>query len=229
MITRYSFTRKGNKKVGAATTRSTSETCPATCPHKIHGTCYAMQGHERLWWDRLDRGEGVASGDWLWLQDQIKAAKLKPGSLLRHNTAGDLSHINGDILPVPLQALTTIFTLAKLTAYTYTHHKQNEFNLMMVRQATRNGFTVNLSCDTEEQASKRAREGYPATVVVAHDDQRVSWTDEYGCRFQTCPAQLGDVSCDACRLCARSGENRPVVAFRAHGSKKKQWATAVGC
>ena len=225
MITRYSITKSGNSKTGAATinTRSTSETCPATCPHKMAGTCYAKQGHERLWWDRLDRNDGIKSGDWLWLHSQLKELKPKPGTLLRHNTAGDLSHDgNGKILQTPLQMLAGMFVESGVVPYTYTHHRQDEWNLLMVRDATAAGFTVNLSCDTEAQASQRHRQGYASTVVVAHDDERTQWRDEHGCAFVVCPAQTREgMTCDRCRLCAKA-DRGAVVAFRAHGAKRKK-------
>lgn len=232
MVTRYSITAKGNGKTGAATinTRSTSNTCPKTCPHLISGACYAKQGHERLWWDRLDRNESIKSGDWLWLQERLKEINPKLGTLLRHNTAGDLSHENGRISSFALRMLTVIFTSANVTPYTYTHHRQDGYNLSLINDAINAGFVINLSCDSEEQASKRTRAGFPCTVVVPHDDERTKWIDDYGVRFQTCPAQLSGVSCDACRLCAKAtgpkNQDRAVVVFRAHGAKKKAMVAA---
>jgi hypothetical protein len=217
---RFKLTAKSsNRKTGPiATTISSSDTCPATCPFNNGNGCYAATGPTAIHWAKLDRGE--TGTDWLGLQNQLIAAKLKPGTLLRHNVAGDLPHDGGVINAELVRYLTHIFMSAGVVPYTYTHHLQTEVNLWAIRAANASGFTVNLSCDTEEQAARRHSEGFPAVCVVPQDDQRRSWQVD-GVRFQTCPAQLAEhVTCETCKLCTNS--RSCVVAFRAHGNKARK-------
>jgi hypothetical protein len=214
--------RSSNRKTGPiATTLSSSDTCPATCPYTNGGGCYAAGGPTAIHWRKLDRREsGTAILDF---GHQLAAAKLPPGSLLRWNVAGDLPHLNGTVnLPVLQQLVGTMVSGAKLRPFTYTHHVQTSSNLAAVDWCNRAGFTVNLSCDSESQASQRHREGFAAVCVVPSDDSRRSWIDADGVRFQTCPAQLKEgITCQTCRLCTKA-ERACVVAFRAHGNNRRR-------
>ena len=225
MLTRFKLTAVSkNRKTGPiATTMTSSDSCPSTCPFNNGNGCYAAGGPTAINWRKLDRGE--TGSDWLGLQDQLAAAKLKPGTLLRHNVAGDLPHENGTIKTETLRYLSTIFLSAGVVPYTYTHHVHSATNLAAVKSATAAGFTINLSCDTEAQAAQRHSEGFPSVVVVPRDDDRKSWQVD-GVKFQTCPAQLADhVTCQTCRLCTH--ERSCVVAFRAHGNKARKVSETV--
>lgn len=214
--------RSSNRKTGPiATTISSSDTCPKTCPFNKGGGCYAAGGPTAIHWRKLDRREiGAPILDF---GHQLAAAKLKPGSLLRWNVAGDLPHHDGEInLPVLQQLVGTMVWGAKLRPFTYTHHVQTVDNLSAVDWCNRSGFTVNLSCDSEEQASQRHRDGFAAVCVVQSDDARRSWVDSHGVHFQTCPAQLKDgITCQTCQLCTQA-DRACVVAFRAHGASHKR-------
>ena len=222
MITRYKLTpRSSNRKTGPiATTMSDRGTCPSTCPYANGGGCYADGFPLRLHWDRLTRGE--TGGDWLDLLHALRRAALPAGSLLRHNVAGDLPQDHqGRIVKDQAFILADIFRTAGVQAFTYTHHKQDGHNLPVIRALPAAGLFVNLSCDSEAQASKRHREGFPAVCVVPADDSRKAWNDEHGTRFKVCPAQLADgVTCQTCKAC--TGTRDYVVAFRAHGSRKRK-------
>lgn len=214
--------RSSNRKTGPiATTISSSDTCPKTCPFNKGGGCYAAGGPTAIHWRKLDRREtGTPILDF---GHQLAAAKLEPGSLLRWNVAGDLPHNDGAInLPILQQLVGTMVWGHKLRPFTYTHHVQTLDNLNAVEWCNQSGFTVNLSCDSEAQASRRHREGFAAVCVVPSDDARRSWVDSEGVRFQTCPAQLKDgVTCETCQLCTKA-ERSCVVAFRAHGASHKR-------
>ena len=226
MITKFQLTPKSsNRKTGPiATIRSSSNTCPSTCPFNHGGGCYAASGPEAIHWRRLDQStkpEHVAG--WLGLSDQFRAAKIKRGTLLRVNTAGDLPQLpsTGEILGNVVDLMRGIFEHHGMVPFTYTHHRQTEHNLAVVDRQNKAGFTVNLSCDSEERASMMHRRGFPSVVVVPADDTRTSWHDRDGVRFVTCPAQTGDTNCDRCRLCTKA-DRSAVVAFRAHGNKAKK-------
>ena len=221
MITRYKLTpRSSNRKTGPiATTMADRGTCAPTCPYANGGGCYA-DGFPLRWnWDGLTRGE--TGGDWLDLLHSLRRAALPAGSLLRHNVAGDLPHDDGKINREQTRNLAEMFAGFKLQAFTYSHHKQTSGNLAVVRDTIAAGLFVNLSCDSEAQASKRYQEGFPAVCVVPADDSRKAWADEQGTRFKVCPAQLADgVTCQTCKAC--TGARDYVVAFRAHGSRKRK-------
>ena len=222
MIPRFHFTaRSSNAKTGPiAVTTTSSDSCPKTCPFNNGGGCYAASGPLKLHWAAVDRGD--RGGSWLEMSYQVAQAKLPAGSLVRINQAGDLPHIDGQINYDVTRELARMFTDHKLRPFTYTHHLQNQFNLDVVGWCNKAGFTVNLSCETEAQASKRHRQGFPSVCVVRSDDQRRSWQDEHGVRFQTCPAQLKDgITCQTCQLCTRA-DRACVVAFRAHGTGKRR-------
>jgi hypothetical protein len=225
----FHFTaRSSNKKTGPiAVTTSSENTCSPSCIFSAAngGGCYASTGPLKLHWDRVSRGE--RGGDFLHLQDSIGAAKLPAGSLMRWNQAGDLPHLRGELNWPLIQRLQTIFSAAKLRVFTYTHHLQTDFNLMVVRSCNASGFTVNLSCDSETQAARRHREGYPSVCVVPKDDTRKSWELD-GVKFQTCPAQLKDgVTCATCQLCTLA-DRACVVAFRAHGTGARKVSERIG-
>ena len=228
MIPRYQLTPiSSNRKTGPiATIRVSSNTCPKSCIFNNGGGCYAAGGPEALHWRKLDRGE--TGGDWLHLHDQFRAAreagKLKRGTLLRYATAGDLPSIPGTetLKKESVDRLRGIFQSFGLIPFTYTHHRQTYSNLRIIQEQAENGFTINLSCDSEQQASEMHSRGYAAVVVVPHDETRKAWTDDRGTRFVVCPAvrHPGKVTCDSCRLCAKH-DRRCVVAFPAHGAKKR--------
>ena len=226
MITRYHFTPKSsNAKTGPiAVTTTSNDSCPTTCPFNNGGGCYAASGPLALHWRAVSTGK--RGGDLSYLVDAVAKAKLPAGSLVRLNQAGDLPHNNGIINFEVLRQIEAIFT--GLRPFTYTHHRQNHENLQYIKWANLAGLTVNLSCDSEAQASLRHREGFPAVCVVRSDDQRRSWIDADGVRFQTCPAQLKDgVTCQTCQLCTRA-DRACVVAFRAHGTGKAKVNASVG-
>lgn len=226
MITKFQLTKKSsNRKTGPiATVRSSSNTCPADCPFNNGGGCYAASGPEAIWWKRLDESEKPEHIGWLGLSDQFREAKLTPGTLLRVNTAGDLPHLpnTGELLGNVVDLLRAIFEANEVVPFTYTHHRQTEHNLSVIDRQNRAGFTVNLSCDSEERASMMHRRGFPSVCVVPADDTRTGWRDEQNTKFVTCPAQTrDDMTCDRCRLCSKANRGA-VVVFRAHGAKRKK-------
>lgn len=223
--------RSSNRKTGPiATTMTSSDSCPTTCPFRENG-CYAKGGPTAINWRRLDRHEtGTPLLD---IDHQLAAAQLLPRTLLRWNVAGDLPHVDGQInLPVLQQISALLVQGYQLRPYTYTHHVQTLDNLNAVAWLNAAGFVVNLSCESESVAGWHHRNGRPAVCVVRSDDTRRSWQDEHGTRFQTCPAQLNDrVTCATCQLCTRGAiglDRHCVIAFRAHGSGKRRVEAVLG-
>jgi hypothetical protein len=97
------------------------------------------------------------------------------------------------------------------------------FNQGLVQYANLNGFTINLSADSYDQALEYLElDIAPVTMVVEHDEPRKSWHME-GVSFLVCPATyMTDTSCLDCKICAIP-TRKSVVCFPAHGTKKKEF------
>jgi hypothetical protein len=230
--------RSSNKKTGPMPVSTTeSKTCPTSCPFKGNG-CYAESGPLAFLWRGLDKAgpnaswqSGVAtvrSTDWNGLCANVAA--LKPGTLWRHNQAGDLPHNSGTINHARLTKL--VKANAGRKGFTYTHHNalQNKANRDMVANAVDQGFTVNLSGNTLAHADALLDLAIAPVVVVLPKDVHgnVDITTPKGRKVVVCPATYkDDVSCVTCGLCAVA-KRKVVVGFPAHGaSAKKAGAVAV--
>lgn len=213
----YSFTLKSsNKKTGPIpVTTSPKQTCPTTCPH-LDTTCYAKWGPLNIHWEKLSKGErGISYSE---LLEKIKA--LPDGTLWRHNQAGDLPH-NGKAIDSSCLASLVAANKGK-KGFTYTHHPMNIYNQGLVSVANEEGFTINLSADDYQQAAQyKQLDIAPVCVVVPHDEVRKTWKVD-GVPYSLCPAVYEDLSCLDCKLCANP-KRKSVVAFPAHGTKKKEW------
>jgi hypothetical protein len=111
---RFSWSH-GNIKTGRMlTTKTSGNTCPPGCPFLGAG-CYAETGPGiRTWRDLTQGSHGVNLAD---LCARIRAEK--PGSLWRHNEAGDLPGIGSRIDGKALRAIVDANHGRK--GYTYTH------------------------------------------------------------------------------------------------------------
>lgn len=210
MTTRIRFIRRsGNAKLGPIpVTYSAPSTCPPSCPLKGNG-CYA----ELAQWTANAWRKTEAFVDWNAGLRLI--ALLPPGTLWRHNVAGDLPGI-GDKLDI--RQLNALVTAAEGTrGYTYTHkplRRADERNA--VQRVNRHGFTINLSADSMAEADQLASLGIaPVCVTVPSDHPQMSKTPA-GATVVVCPAQSRDIDCATCQLCANA-TRKSVVGFRAHG------------
>jgi hypothetical protein len=210
---KYHFIREsGNRKTGAIpVTYSERATCPESCPH-YRSDCYAEDYYTRMSWDKVPQRGGTL--------DQLCAsiAALPEGQLWRMNVAGDLPGEGETVDPVALGKI--VRANAGRLGFTYTHKKAPEA-VHWVRHANAWGFTVNLSADDAGEADTLAAlNAGPVVCIVPMDTPERTATPE-GRSIVVCPAQTrDDVTCESCRLCARS--NRAViVGFRAHGTRAK--------
>ena len=182
---RYHLTAfSANAKTGhMPVSTSSALTCPEGCPLKEKG-CYAKSGPIALHWKKVTEGErGLSFDDFCTL---IK--KLSCGSVWRHNQAGDLSGSNDIIDTKKLEQLTAANKGKK--GFTYTHYPMNsENNINAVKNANKNGFTVNLSANNMNEADKlKALNIAPIAVIMPMDAKKVSYTPE-GNKIVICPAQ----------------------------------------
>ena len=148
---RFHLTRvSSNAKTGPIPVSTSSKaTCPATCPFMGNG-CYAASGPLALHWAAVTRGErGTPFAEFL-----AAIRSLPAGQLWRMNQAGDIPH-NGT------GKISRRFIKGMVAAnrgrrgFTYTHHDLTKGeNLSLIRYANRNGFTVNVSTESEAAADR---------------------------------------------------------------------------
>jgi hypothetical protein len=206
--------KSGNVKTGPIpVSTSSSETCPEACPFKAKG-CYAKSGPLALHWAKVTSGgRGM---EWPEFLESVKS--FKPGQLWRHNQAGDLPGIGNNIDTGKLRELAD--ANAGKRGFTYTHKPPVGVNLEAIKDANQKGFTINLSANSVAHADSLAKTGLPVAAVVPMEspDRFVS---PGGNRVVVCPAQrVSGLSCDKCRLCAKS-DRGVIVGFRPHGTGAK--------
>lgn len=226
MTTHYAFARKSrNAKTGnIPVTTSGPETCPDACPLKASGACYAKHGPLGMYWKKIAQGLHAISFDAL----LANVRALPPGTLWRHNQAGDLPGVGDSIDKDDMLAL--IEANRGKRGFTYTHKpvEANRGNAALVAHANANGFTINLSADSPREADNlKALNIGPVVTVLPRDAASVTYTPQ-GNKIVVCPAQTrDDVSCKSCGLCANATRD-VIVGFLAHGvSAKKAEAIAL--
>ncbi len=201
-----------NSKTGPIpVSTSPRSTCPDNCGLKEHGGCYAENYPMMYHWDKVDRGERGREWDDFLLQ--IKA--MKKNQLWRHNQAGDLVG-TGDVIDE--------WNLATLTAanegrrgFTYTHYPMTEHNKTCVRLANEDGFVINLSADTLQDADEYLALGIAPVVVMLAEPLTKT---PAGNKITVCPAQTTEyMTCAVCKLCQKK-DRKAIVGFLVHGSRK---------
>lgn len=212
---RYALTRLStNSKLGGIPASVTSnDTCPPNCKLKGNG-CYAESGPMIIHWKKVSSGErGVPIDDFC---AQIRT--LPKHSLWRHNQAGDLPGSKGKI---DLKALDQIVDANRgRNGFTYTHYDpRHPDNATAIRQANAQGFTVNVSAETLEQADEFADAHCGPVVTLLPADQTQPTTTPAGRHVIVCPASIGDTTCALCAICAKP-DRKSIVGFPAHGSGK---------
>ena len=202
-------------------TTSNRATCPDACPLKKNG-CYADDYYTSLHWNKVTSGE--RGTDWHTFLSSIKA--LPKRVLWRHNVAGDLKGVNDQIDTQALKELTQ--ANKGKNGFTYTHYPlDNALNIRAVHQANNNGFTVNGSANSLEQADNYMALGFPTVVILPENTGKVSYTHNKN-KVVVCPAQTSDkVTCKSCGLC-QVAKRDYIIGFRVHGTGKKKAKIAIG-
>lgn len=198
-----------NRKTGyLPVSTSPRETCPDSCPLK-GSTCYAENYPLRFHWDKVSSGK---RGD-TWKDFLGKVRELPKAQPWRYGQAGDLPGKGNRIDKRKLSQL--VDANKGRRGWTYTHKPPERFgNLDPLRDANRNGFTVNLSGNDLGHADKLSRYGLPVVVIVPKDHPENSRTPE-GRPVLVCPEQTGKAkSCAHCLLCQIP--RKAIVAFRLH-------------
>lgn len=219
----YHLTLKSsNTKTGPIpVSTSSSEFCPDICPFKDAG-CYADDYHLSMHWKKVTSGErGIGLPDFL-----DKIAKLPEGQLWRHNQAGDLPGLNGELNGAALGNIVKANTGKK--GFTYTHYDAAVGdNAKYIKGCNDFGFTVNLSGNTIEHADRLADLNIGPVVCVLPADQTENSFTPSGRRIVVCPAVIKDnVSCATCGLCQHANR-KTIVGFPVHGMGKKKAEKAI--
>lgn len=212
-----------NTKTGPIpTTTSDRATCPTTCPFYDKG-CYAKSGPQAIHWRKVSNAER----GFVWDEFVNQIRKIAKNQIWRHNVSGDLQHNNGNIDYKKLRQL--IMANKGRRGYTYTHHKLNEHNIVSLQNANMMGFTVNVSCESIEEADRVMTEHeIPAVAVVNSDKTDRFYKTSSGRKVITCPATIHDnVTCSTCGLCQKADRDY-IIAFPAHGNAKKTVNEIVG-
>lgn len=205
-------TRSGNRKTGPMPVSMTDmESCPTSCPMRDAG-CYAEFGKLRFHWER------VATRGVPWRDFCDRVAALEPGTLWRHNEAGDLPG-RGD--EINLRALRMLVDANRgRRGFTFTHKPlRRRAEREAVRAANTAGFTINLSADSLTHADELLELGIGPAAVVLPSDAPSSLRTPGGAAVVTCLAETQGLTCASCQLCAKA-DRHSVVGFRAHGQAK---------
>ncbi len=205
--------KSGNKKLGLIPVSTTERaSCPASCPLN-DGSCYAISGYfiSHHWKQVTNKTRGDNYGDFL-----AHVSALKPETFWRHNQAGDLAGTGETINFNKLKKL--VEANRGKRGYTYTHKHKNTDNYKKIKYANDNGFTVNLSADSIEEADRLlALEIAPVVVTLpSTENYNHTITTPAGNLINICPATYNDkITCKDCQLCqVRNRSN--IVGFPLH-------------
>jgi hypothetical protein len=212
-------------------TTSPRVTCPLSCAFRKGGNlstagfCYAEHGALGGYvWTSLDRssvGGSILNGSRIYGFDEFLfiVRSLEPGSLWRHNVAGDLP--SNDRETVDRAALSAIVDANKgRRGFTFTHYDvlTNLTNRRAIEEANNNGFAINLSGNSLAHADALADLSVaPVTVILPAGTKQNTKTPK-GRTVVICPTNTHGVTCAECGLCAR--QRSTIIGFPASGGRK---------
>lgn len=235
LVVRFIEKSKNRKTGPIPVSSSPMSTCSPTCPFNVGDDgrvlsengevpkCYGGFGNTRIHWTNLSNAKQSGNvTDWNGFMSRVEA--LPDGQLWRHDEVGDLPHKNGKISAV--KAYRLMGANRGKRGFTYTHHKIEgksllNNNRMIVETMNENGFTVNHSANSPEEAAKAFKEfkkKIPVVTVLPSDAPNVQTVDDV--KVVACPAEKSDVTCATCGLCQHSDRDY-IIGFRAHGTGKK--------
>lgn len=195
-------------------TYSEPKTCPKSCPFKRHG-CYGENFTTRRHWVQSNCTSKTLA-DMMESKGHTKA--------LRHNVAGDMCKPGTSELDTALiHDLIKAWKAMKVTAYTYTHADKMPGNFVKVHHAIKQGFIVNMSCETLEQVKACHENNVPSVLAVYEWTEKDKVTRRInGITYRLCPACYDkNVTCRDCGKCWKKGR-KEVIMFPAHGAGKKK-------
>ena len=198
-------------------TTSPRFTCPAACLLKktgsgpLAGACYAEHGALGGYvWTLLDRalaGETIMNGVRVYGFDELLYVirSLPPGSIWRHNVAGDL--ISNNQVTIDRSALRSLTEANRgRRGFTFTHYDviNNLANRQAIQEANETGFTINLSANSLEHADQLADLRIAPVTVILSEYADKNMRTPAGRLVVICPTRTHPgVTCATCGLCAR--------------------------
>jgi len=209
--------KSSNVKTGPIPVSTSSfNNCPDNCGLKNNG-CYAGSGPLALHWRKVTEGE--RGSQWPEFLNLIKG--LPDNQIWRHNQAGDVSGNGKSINGAKLEELTQA-TKGK-RGFTYTHYLPSiGDNAKHIKNANNNGFTINLSAESFEQADEFKALNIGPVVTIMPEGMPKTFKTKAGNVLVTCPATYrDDISCATCALCQKS-DRSTIVGFPVHGTSKKK-------
>jgi len=239
MIT--SFTRiSSNTKTGPIPVSLTEQSsCPDTCPFKSNKSCYPFFSPLGFMWEALDHDgfhpsikdktrRRVIPLTWDELCDNVSSLPKRKKQLWRHNAAGDLPGIGNEIDTQKLEQLVLANKKAQARGFSFTHKPVGLYGLGLrnacaIRAANIQGFIINLSANGLTDADWLADLNIGPVVTIVPSSSPTKMKTPKGRKVVVCPAQQDlkvKITCDSCELCAK-GNRKSIIAFRAHGRKKK--------
>lgn len=230
---KYLITRQTANQITGPIMVTTSPrmTCPLSCAFRkggagsLAGVCYAEHGALGGYvWTLLDRtpaGRSIMNGTRIYdFAELLYAIRSQPpGSLWRHNVAGDLPSNNRSTIDrAALRAIVAANNGRR--GFTFTHFDvvTNLSNRQAIAEANCGGFTINLSANSLEHADELADLRIaPVTVILPHGTARNTKTPK-GRTVVVCPTNTHGVTCAECGLCAR--QRSTIIGFPASGGLK---------
>lgn len=217
-----------NMKLGPMPVSTVSDkTCPPSCPFANGGGCYANFGPLAIHWKKISEGNRGENFD----QFLRKVSRI-PFNIWRYGQAGDLPG-NGDEVDYN-QLMKLVNANKKRHVIAYTHKPLTENNLNAIRDASKGGFHINISTETLDVCDQVIEAGLSAVTVLPSTFQRgkteslsdykertKGLTTPQGVKIAICPATYTDTNCLRCQACAKPRAGNAVIAFPAHGVKKR--------
>lgn len=219
-----------NTKTGPMPVATISkDTCPTSCPFNNGGGCYAALGPLRMHWEKVSSGERGKNFD-----EFLKEVKRLPDGIWRYGQAGDLPGVGEDIDGEQLKQLARANRGRPVIAYTHKPVLTREDNAEHIRVAEQSGFHINISTESLEQCDQLIEAGFSAVTVVpaAYQRGKEESLQDYkdrikdlrtpkGTKVAICPATYTETNCQQCGACSKRRAADTVIAFPAHGSKKR--------
>lgn len=207
----------GNAKLGKmGATYRTQGSCPTTCPFYGNG-CYARG---RIFSIPRDHGlDGEAANAAL-----VALIDTMPRDYtLRLNVSGDFLTETGSPDVAYIAACNAVATARPdVTLIAYTH----AWRVLSPDMFT---FTVAASCETADDIGDAIAAGWSPVTVDPGTGEPGSLLRQVvgGRRVVQCPQQVNPerVTCASCKACSR--QDRPVIAFVAHGGGSRKASAAV--
>jgi len=210
-----------NSKLGfMAASTSSNETCPDSCAFKKAG-CYGLAGGIQFHWSKVSKGlRGDNFNDFL-----NKFKEFPKNFPFRYGQVGDLPGKNLNNDTKKLNSL--VKACSHLKSWAYTHKpvlkgkaKQSILikNRKAIKEANKNGFTINLSCDNLKEVDAAIKLKIAPVVVVLPMGTTGATMTKGGNKVIICPAQTTQTTCSKCQLCQK--QRSVVVGFLPHGTGK---------